>query len=223
MKNALHSLCIIMISKQRIYLFINMSGREYVQNRAVMSFEAFSVTQEQPLLMSQGSQSRPSQAHDNAEMGRARAPSDIMRLLPQRLSEQVSTQAATSLFINNILSSCHSRLSINWYIHMIWENLIELAQCCIDSAGDWVTLSRRVFWANITADFQAQSRKIFKCCQEQMSDLIKTQQTWLALHKTDTEKDEEEWDQLINSWIEILNNCAQSQQESTSIREAEVV
>ena len=90
MKNALHSLCIIVILKQRIYLLINMSGREYVQNRAVMSFEAFSAAQEQPSLTSQDSQSRALQTHV-VEMSRARALSDIIRLLSQRLSEQIST------------------------------------------------------------------------------------------------------------------------------------
>ena len=171
-----------------------MSGREYVQSRAVMSFEAFSAAQEQPLLMSQGSQSKASQTHV-AEMGRVRALSDIIRLPSQRLSEQVSTQASISLFTNNnILSTCHTRLSINRCIHMTWENLIKLAQCCIDLMGNWITLSRRVFWANVTVNFQVQSRKVFKCCQECMRDLIKAQQTWLALHETGTEKDEEEWD-----------------------------
>ena len=199
-----------------------MSGGGYVQGGVIMSFEAFSAAQEQPLLTSQDSQSRASQAHV-AEMGGARAPSDTMRLLPQRLSEQISTQASTSPSTNNnILSTRHTRLPINRCIHMTWENLIKLAQCCIDSAGDWATLSREVFWANVTADFQAQSRKIFKHCWECMENLIKAQQTWLALHGTGTEKGEEEWDQLINSWIEILNNCAQSQQESASIREADV-
>ncbi|MCJ1305456.1 hypothetical protein MMC08_008270 [Hypocenomyce scalaris] len=90
-----------------------MSGGGYVQGGAVMSFEASSAAQEQPPLTSQGSQSRASQAHV-AEMGGARAPSGIMRPPSQRLSEQTSTQASTPPSTNNnILSTRHTRLSIN--------------------------------------------------------------------------------------------------------------
>ncbi|KAA6408114.1 MAG: hypothetical protein FRX48_07855 [Lasallia pustulata] len=52
--------------------------------------------------------------------------------------------------------------------------------------------------------------------------MVKARRAWIALHGTGSEEGEIERDQLLDDWIEVLDDCAQSQQEITTRRTADL-